>query len=353
MLFRSQHTGFVRDYSDNKWKLFSNVVVEPTTTVTFDSNTYYDTIKIGGIDLSNGPIANASSISVTSLSLTSALTVPNGGTGATSFNSGQVVIGSGTNALQQLANVTSYTSQGSASAVPVITTDVYGRVTNITPTSIAIDTSQVTTGTLPIVRGGTNSSSYAQNGTLYYNGTSFLTAANVTAYSTQGGASYVPVITTDTLGRVTNISNTQIQLDTSNIISGTLGVVRGGTGAATFNVGQIVVGNGTGALQQIANVTTSVTGSLATNNTITSITTDAWGRLTAYTGAAISGLTVGQGGTGASTFTSSGVLYGNGTGALQATALAGSADQTWSNQILTVTNVGVPVWSSAMDGGTF
>jgi len=35
------------------------------------------------------------------------------------------------------------------------------------------------------------------------------------------------------------------------------------------------------------------------------------------------------------------------------TAVAGISDQTWSNQILTVTNAGVPVWSSAMDGGSF
>ena len=84
------------------------------------------------------------------------------------------------------------------------------------------------------------------------------------------------------------------------------------------------------------------------------MTVDAYGRVTAKTYAAISGLTVPQGGTGASTFTSSGVIYGNGAGAMQVTALAGSgSDQTWSNQILTVTNAGVPVWASNMDGGTF
>jgi len=38
---------------------------------------------------------------------------------------------------------------------------------------------------------------------------------------------------------------------------------------------------------------------------------------------------------------------------MQVTAAAGSSDQTWSNQILTVTNSGVPVWTSALDGGTF
>lgn len=64
-------------------------------------------------------------------------------------------------------------------------------------------------------------------------------------------------------------------------------------------------------------------------------------------------LAVGSGGTGATTFTTNGILFGNGGSAIGATALAGSADQTYTNQILTVTNAGVPVWANTMDGGTF
>lgn len=235
-------------------------------------------------------------------------------------------------------------------------------------------------------------------------------------------------LTTSTITS-SNVTNSTITGGTISGLSSDLAVADGGTGASTFNVGQIVIGNGTGALQQIANVTTAVTGALGTGKTITSITTDAWGRLTAYTGSDISGLTVTQGGTGVSTFSSGQLIVGNGTGALQAlantgtagtygsasyipvvttdawgrvssvantqiaidasqitsgtlgvtrggtgfatattngivfgngtsalgvTALAGSgSDQTWSNQILTVTNAGVPTWASAMDGGTF
>ena len=235
-------------------------------------------------------------------------------------------------------------------------------------------------------------------------------------------------LTTSTITS-SNVTNCTISGGTISGLASAIPVASGGTGASTFNVGQIVIGNGTGALQQIANVTTAVTGALGTAKTITSITTDAWGRLTAYTGSDISGLTVAQGGTGVSTFSSGQLIVGNGTGALQAlantgtagtygsasavpvlttdawgrvsgvtstsiaidasaittgtlgvsrggsglstattngiifgngtsafgvTALAGSgSDQTWSNQILTVTNAGVPVWASAMDGGTF
>ena len=80
---------------------------------------------------------------------------------------------------------------------------------------------------------------------------------------------------------------------------------------------------------------------------------DAYGRTTAASWQPISGLTVSQGGTGAATFTTNGITYGNGTGAIQVTAAAGTSDQTWSNQIMTVNNSGVPTWTTTMDGGTF
>lgn len=132
-----------------------------------------------------------------------------------------------------------------------------------------------------------------------------------------------------------------------------LGVPYGGTGASSFNSGSILVGNGVGGLQVLANTTFTPTGSGASNNTITSVTVDNYGRTTALTYSQILGLTVGQGGTGVSSFTTNGMIYGNGSGALQVTAAAGTSDQTWSNQIMTVNNSGVPVWSSALDGGTF
>jgi hypothetical protein len=64
-------------------------------------------------------------------------------------------------------------------------------------------------------------------------------------------------------------------------------------------------------------------------------------------------LGVSSGGTGRTSFTANGILYGNGTNAIASTGAPGSADQTFTNQILTVTNAGVPVWANTMDGGTF
>mgnify|MGYP003352766940 CR=1 FL=1 len=89
-------------------------------------------------------------------------------------------------------------------------------------------------------------------------------------------------------------------INVSNTLSGTLAVNKGGTGQSTFNAGQVIIGNATGALQQLANVSSFNT-SVATNNTISSFVTDVWGRVTNFTTQAISGLTVPQGGTGLAT----------------------------------------------------
>ena len=67
------------------------------------------------------------------------------------------------------------------------------------------------------------------------------------------------------------------------------------------------------------------------------------------TGGTITGITdlvVADGGTGASTFTSNGILYGNGTGALQATAAG-------TNGYFLYSNSGTPAWTSSIDGGTY
>jgi len=70
-------------------------------------------------------------------------------------------------------------------------------------------------------------------------------------------------------------------------------------------------------------------------------------------------LEVQYGGTGASTFTTNGIVYGQGASPMQVTAAANmvspgtGSDATTSYQVLTVTSAGVPVWTNTIDGGTF
>ena len=273
------HTGLIRDTGTKEYHFFQGYTGELDANNNINlSDPSYRQANVRAAIFKGNVIANT--VVSDSLTLTNALTVPNGGTGKTSFTSGQIVIGSGVNGLTQIANSAVAVGQtfGSASSVPAFQTDVYGRVTSVSNTAIAIDAAAITSGTLPIARGGTNGTSFTNNQITYFDGSK---------------------------------------------------------------------------LASLANTTYTQTGTLAANNTITSITVDGFGRFTAATAGAISGLTVGQGGTGLSTITQNGITYGNGTGAVGVTAAAGGADQTWSNQILTVTNAGVPVWTTALDGGQF
>ena len=64
-------------------------------------------------------------------------------------------------------------------------------------------------------------------------------------------------------------------------------------------------------------------------------------------------LVVSHGGTGRGTFTSNGIVYGNGTSALGVT-VAGAYDSTHSvGELLSVNVSGVPTWTNTLDGGSF
>ena len=210
----------------------------------------------------------------------------------------------------------------------------------------------ILTSALPIGSGGTNNTTFTTGSLTFFDGTKLASFANTGTAGTYANASHVPVFTTDAYGRVSAVTNTAISIDTSQITSGTLGFSRGGTGSTTYTTGTLLVAGASGLLS-LANTTYTQSGTLATNNTITSITVDAYGRFTNSTVSAISGLTVPQGGTGLATITQNGITYGNGVGALGVTAAVGGADQTWSNQLLTVTNNGTPVWTTTLDGGRF
>jgi len=72
---------------------------------------------------------------------------------------------------------------GSASIVPVFNIAANGRVYGVTNTAISINTSQVTTGILPVVRGGTGNNAFTTNHVLIGNGTA---AVTTTGSSTEG-----------------------------------------------------------------------------------------------------------------------------------------------------------------------
>ena len=341
-----RQTGVFRDAGNREYYVFDNYT--PGLDANNDINVADASFNKANVNAAyfKGNVI-ATTISSGALSLTTALPVASGGTGQSSFATGQVVIGSGTNGLGQLANVASInTSVAANQTINNLTTDVYGRVTNYTTQAIS---------GLTVAQGGTGVATFSSGGLLIGNGTGAVNQLANTTYVLTGALSAAKTITSlsvDAYGRVTAATGADINIDTSQIGSGTLGYARGGTGSTSYTTGALLVADVSG-LVSIANTTYTVTGTPAANNTVTSMTVDAYGRTTAKTYAAISGLTVAQGGTGVATFTTNGVTYGNGTGVMQVTAAAGTSDQTWSNQILTTTNAGVPVWTTALDGGQF
>lgn len=143
----------------------------------------------------------------------------------------------------------------------------------------AVDLSTATvTGTLPVAKGGTGATTASDN--------------TVFAGPVTGGPS-APSFRALVASDIPSHS-------TDKLTSGTLGVARGGTGAATFTAGFVKSSGSTNALTTASTV---------------SLTTEVAGTLP-----------VANGGTGQSTLTSNGVLLGNGTSGITQTA-AGTADQ--------------------------
>ena len=193
---------------------------------------------------------------------------------------------------------------GSGSAVPVLTVDIFGRISSVTNTSIGINANQVTAGILPVARGGTGATtltgegilvmnttgtaatsmtcpinqilkwtgtawacaadndsvdgdaSYAAKGNVQFDTSAVASGISVTAgvarlansgatAGSYGSGTQVPAITVDAFGRITSVANTAISLSASDITSGTLPIARGGTNSTTaLNNNRLMVSSG-------------------------------------------------------------------------------------------------------------
>jgi len=209
-------------------------------------------------------IASGGTVTIGTLNLTNALGTAYGGTGLTSFTSGGAVY--------------------------------------------ATSTSALTTGTLPIASGGTNSTATPTAGGVGYG------TGTAHAYSA-AGTSGQPLISA---GAGAPAFGT-LALGTANTnVSGTLTVTNGGTGAGTFTANGVIYGNTTSAL--------GVTAAGTTGQVLIATTSSAptWGQVSLTAG--VTGtLPVANGGTGLSSTPTNGQIdIGNGTNFTRATLTAGA-----------------------------
>jgi hypothetical protein len=175
------------------------------------------------------------------------------------------------------------TVTGTGAAVVTPGTDANGQPTyaiSINPTQISANN---LAGTMNVASGGTGATTFASNGLLAGNGTNPVSAIAVPSTAgtvlTWNGSGYewdTPVVNPTGLTSVgitpgaglvvtnsplTANGNIGISIDTTqlslNNFAGTLNVTTGGTGATSFTSNGILIGNGTGAIQQIGAPTTA------------------------------------------------------------------------------------------------
>ena len=243
------HHGLIRR-AGGDFFLFKGLTSDPTSNV----------LAAGSVTASNTATIRANLTGGMISALANTINVVDGGTGVGTFTVGSILVGDGTNSLKLLANTGTAGAYGSASNTLIVTTDAYGRVSAVTNSAIQIDASNIVSGKLAINRGGTNNDTYTTGAAVFYDGTVIKTLANTGSAGTFANASHVPVITTDAYGRVSGVTNTAIAIDTSAIVSGTLGVARGGTGASSFTIKGVIISDTSSSTSALSSLTSATEG---------------------------------------------------------------------------------------------
>ena len=274
-----------------------------------------------------------------------------GGTGITTAASGTTI----TATLDDTA--VSAGSYGSTTAVPVITVDAQGRIT-------AASTSAISTSYTLAADSG-SSDSVAGGETITFSGTANEIETTVSNNEitiglpnnvTISGNLTVSGTTTTVDSTTLSVADPLISLATGNNSSDAVDIGLYGlydtSGSTDLYSGLFRDANDSGKWKlfkdlQAAPTTTVNTG--GTGYAVATLVANLESSSVTITGGSITGITdlvVADGGTGAGTFTSKGILYGNGTGALQVTA-AGS-----EGQVLQAGSGGTPEFGG-IDGGTY
>lgn len=183
-----------------------------------------------------------------------AITPAYGGTGITSYTTGDLLYASGATTLAKLAAVATGNALISAGTG---TAPAWGKIELTTHVS----------GTLPTANGGTNLTSFTTNGAVYATSTSVLTTGTL---PTNGGGTGLTSFTS---------GGAMYATSTSALTTGTLPVTAGGTGVTTSTgSGALVLGTGpTISGASLTGVPTAPTAADGTNTTQVATTAYAYG----------------------------------------------------------------------------
>ena len=271
-----------------------------------------------------------------------------------SFNGSGNVTGTGTLATVN-SNVGSF---GSTTAVPVITVNAKGLITSVTTDTIATS--------FNIAGGSGEPVSIAGGSTLTFAGTANEINTAISAGQVQIGLPDDVTIGQDlsvsrnlvVTGNLTVNGTTSTLATTNTLVKDTLLELGNGTTGAPGNDSGIIIERGDSdnafmgwdeSADKFTMGTTTGTGASTGNLTITvgTLVANIEGNIS---GGTVSGLSadiaVSDGGTGAGSFTANGILYGNGTDALQVTAAG-------TNGYFLYSNNGTPAFTNVVDGGTY
>lgn len=213
------------------------------------------------------------------ISLTGVVDTAHGGTGLSAYTAGDLIYSNATNTLTNL-------SVGSTGQTLIVSggAPVWGAL-NLAGAGVA--------GTLAESHGGTNQASYATGDMLYASATDTLSKLS-------GNTSTTKQFLSQTGTGSTSQAPSWASLAASDIQSGTLSAVRGGTGQNTYAIGDILYADTTSTLAKLADV---AVGNVLTSGGVGAA--PAWGKVALAS--AVSGtLDVANGGTGVTTSTGTG-----------------------------------------------
>ena len=281
-----------------------------------------------------------------------------GGTGITSAVSGNTV----THTLDNTA--VSAGSYGSASTIPVITVDAQGRLTAVSTASTSSSlTIGADSGSDDVVTVGTDTLNFTGTAneietTVSNNQIQIGLPDDVTigGNATVSGNLTVSGTTTTVDSTTLSVADPLISLATGNNTSDVVDIGLYGlfdtSGSQDLHGGLFRDANDSGKwkifkdLQEAPTTTVNTSGTGYTVGTLVANLESSSATITGGTITGITDLVVADGGTGVGSFTSKGILFGNGTGVLQVTA-AGS-----EGQVLQAGSGGTPEFGG-VDGGTY